>query len=194
MPFEVVSSEVVTGTEVSDAQLVVAALHDPERFAQLYDRYADRVFRYALSRTSSFDAAEDITSETMLAVFERLDAFDADRGAFTTWVFTIASRRIADHQRNRWRAIKHAVDTRRRRQVTADDEMFAAVARTETRICLLNAVARLPGDQRELVALRYAAELTSVEIADILGISSSAVRMRLTRVIRQLREEVAACR
>ena len=75
--------------ELSDAELVASARRNPDCFAQLYKRYADRVYRYALERTHSASLAADFVSETMIRALEGLDRFNPDRGSFAGWLFAI---------------------------------------------------------------------------------------------------------
>lgn len=86
-----------------DAALVVAALVDRRQFARLYERYADRVYRYALARTASESAADDITSDVMTSALEGLARFDPARGSFAGWLFGIAARQMGERGRQRGR-------------------------------------------------------------------------------------------
>ena len=70
-----------------DAALVAVACRDRREFARLYERYADRLYRYALAQTGSAVAADDIVSETMVAALEGLSRFDSTRGSFAGWLF-----------------------------------------------------------------------------------------------------------
>jgi DNA-directed RNA polymerase specialized sigma24 family protein len=83
----------------SDEALAVAARTDADCFAQLYLRYSNRIYRYALGRTRSTTVADDIVSDTMMSAMEGINGFNPDRGSFASWIFTIAGRRISDHQR-----------------------------------------------------------------------------------------------
>jgi RNA polymerase sigma-70 factor (ECF subfamily) len=92
-----------------DLQLVQASLRDRQLFWRLYERYVDPIYWYALPRTRSAAAADDIVSETMLAAFEHLESFDPQKGSFATWLFVIARRKIIDQQRAHrrfWRYVR----------------------------------------------------------------------------------------
>lgn len=144
--------------EPGDAVLVEIARRDPQGFAALYERYADRIYRYALERTRSSTLAADIVSDTMLRALEGLDGFDPTRGSFAGWLFTIARNRLRDHQR---------ADRRLRRALarlwsppTHADPLSTVVARDEaTRVRA--ALARLSSDDRDILLLRYSAGLFS---------------------------------
>lgn len=166
----------------SDEDLVAAALVQPAVFERLYERYADRLYRYALSRTGSGTAADDIVAETMVAALEHLERFDPAKGNFATWLFTIAGRRIADRGRARgrlWRYLR-----RRPEQTLVDDDPLDAVIRSDDRARVRAAVNRLSESHREIILLRYVADLP------ILGTTEGAVKMRLQRALRNLANDL----
>ena len=172
----------------TDEELAEAARADARYFELLYDRYADRLYRYALSRTGSPTIADDIVSEAVVTALERLEQFDPERGAFRSWLFTITSSKIADHRRRHrrfWRAIN-----RRWRPDPPGDSAFELALRGDERSRVHRAVERLSEPNREVVTLRFVADLPIAAIAGTLGISEGAVKMRLSRALRQLAEDL----
>lgn len=176
-----------------DQQLVAAALHDAARFEDIYQYYAHRIYRYALSRVRSIPDAEDLTSATMLAAFESLGRYDPARGRLGSWLFTIAVRRIADYERERSRRTTMWRHLTINSTIGEPDTLAAGVEHSEAMEYLQSCIAKLPVDDRQILLLRYAGNLTSPEIGEVLRMSDSAVRMRLMRIIRRLREELARC-
>ena len=157
-------------------------------FEQLYLRYADRIFRFVVGQTGSTSLAEDIAGETMIAAFENLHRFDPDLGSFAAWLFTIARRRTVDEQRRLsrvWRALRrHEVEA------THEEDTLSRILRSERASDLRAAVSRLPVRDREIVLLRYVAELSSGEIGEMLALSPGAVRVRLHRALRRLSKDL----
>ena len=167
-----------------DAALVAAAVHDARAFAPLYERYANRLYRYALAHTRSATVAEDIVGDTLAAVLEQLHTFDPDRGAFAAWVFSIARRRVVDHYRRQHLLSQAHLS---RIQVVEDEpDTLETVVERDEALRVRAVVNALPAADRDLVLLRYSADLNSTEIAAMLGITSGAVRMRLQRIRQQL--------
>lgn len=122
------------------------------------------------------------------AALEGLHQFDSERGSFAAWLFTIASRRVIDRARSRGRSWRAA-----RRSWThseAVEDAATTVQRREDARRVHQALSTLPEPDRELVLLRYSAELTSRQIGEIVGISPGSVRMRLSRLLDRLAIEL----
>jgi len=168
----------------SDAVLVACALRERHRFGALYERYADRLYRYALQRCATPEEADDVVSDTMLAALETLERYDPRRGSFAAWLFTIAARRAADQHRGRAR-FRRAL-SRRRHDPPPADETSEAVLRRADYHAVRAGLAQLSDADRELLLLRYAAELTAREIGEILHITEANVRVRLQRARQRL--------
>ncbi|HEX5164319.1 MAG TPA: sigma-70 family RNA polymerase sigma factor [Thermomicrobiales bacterium] len=178
--------------EPADDALVLAARHDRQAFSPLYERYATRVYRYARARTGSETAAEDILSETMLGALEALDRYNPRRGSFASWLFTIATRRIIDRQRrdSRFRTLLE----RAWEPAGTQEDTLTTLVRSDEAARLRAKLAQLPDRDRELILLRYSAELTSAEIGQVAGMSAGAVRIRLMRLLDQLANDLGDVR
>ena len=173
---------------ISDEELALAARVDARRFETLYERYAERLYRYAASRTGSPEAAADIVSQTMLAALEGLERFEPARGSFAAWLFTIAGRRIADRHRAHRRLLRY-LRARWRPDPPAEDPLDQ-IDRDAERALVRAAVRRLSDTHREVILLRHVAELPIAEIAATLNISEGAVKMRLNRARKHLADDL----
>lgn len=175
---------------------IAAAIEHRAAFAPLYRRYAPRVFGYCLRRIGDRDRAEDATSHIFLRALNGLRTFRPDPGTpavtFRAWLFTIAHHVVADvYRRERHHASFDHPDREGQRIIsqlpdparTPDD---LVVARDDARR-LHAMLATLPERQRRVVELRLAG-LTMPEIAQILGISLSAVKSAQFRAYRTLRD------
>jgi RNA polymerase sigma-70 factor (ECF subfamily) len=178
--------------EPADELLVQATLRDRQAFGKLYERYAARVYRYARMRTGSDTTAEDILSETMLGALEALDRYNPRRGSFASWLFTIATRRIIDRQRrdSRFRTLLE----RAWEPAGSQEDTLTTLVRSDDAARLRAKLAQLPDRDRELILLRYSAELTSAEIGQVAGMSAGAVRIRLMRLLDQLANDLGDVR
>ena len=88
------------GADVDDAALAARAATDRAAFGLLYDRYAERVFRYCYRRLGNREAAEDATSQVFLKALVSLPNY-RETGTFAGWLFAIAFSTTVDLERRR---------------------------------------------------------------------------------------------
>ncbi len=157
----------------------------------LYQRHARAVLGYLCRRLPSLTEAEDILADVF---FTALQASAQGRTPDLPWLLTVARRRAADFYRTKKRRgglLDYGLEHEEVEAWPAgqqDDPEWRALHAEELRT-LAALVARLPEDQRDALALRFAAELPSAQIAVVLGKSDEATRMLLSRAMRRLREE-----
>jgi RNA polymerase sigma-70 factor (ECF subfamily) len=123
-----------------------------------------------------------------MSAMEGINGFNPDRGSFASWIFTIASRRIADRDRKSrqlWRFL-----ARRGHHEEHDDDALTTTLRLERRDDVRRAINRLSDQHQQVVLLRYVAELPIATISEILEISEGAVKMRLQRALKRLAVEL----
>ncbi len=181
-----------------DRPLVEAAIRDPARFEALYRRYVAQVYSFAFYELGNHHAAEDATARTFLSALANLSKFDErarpedGEGAstFKVWLFQIARNGIANERR-----------TARRNPVTILQEPVAAmiadplnveedaVLRDEASVAW-KAVGRLPSDRRRALVLRFVNELSTAEIAGVMGRSEGAIRVLLHRGLRTVARDL----
>ena len=174
-------------TMSDDTALALRALTDPAAFGMLYDRYLDRMYAYLRARTSSAEDAADLTQQVFLRAFDALDQYRPRRASFATWLFRIARNTATDAYRRQksavaWDFLPAAL------QPIAGDDPEASALRQETRDRLRLVLGACDARTREVLALRYGADLSVAEIAAIVGKSEAAVKKQLTRALRALKE------
>ena len=178
-----------------DRPLVEAAQREPARFDALYRRYLARVYSYAYYELGDHHAAEDATEATFVSALTNLGRFEerarpADgEGAstFRVWLFQIARNEIAgERRRARRRPVEPIGET-----VVIDpvDVEAAAVRRDEARAAW-QALGRLPGERRQAMVLRFVDELSTAEIAGVLGCSEGAVRVLIHRALKSMARDL----
>lgn len=155
--------------------------------AALYELHARAVLGYLCARLPTLDDAEDTLAEVFLAV---LAECAAGQTPGIGWLLTVARRRVADFYRRRHATQALTTATAARLEVSGDGPEDAALRAEAVREALAR-VAALPDDQRDALALRFAAGLRAPQIAVILGKSDEATRALLSRALRRLRKELA---
>lgn len=99
---------------LSDAALARQTLEHPDAFAELYQRYRMRVYRYLRARLPNDEDAADVTQQVFVSAFGRLRQYRAARASFATWLLAIARHAATDFQRRHrsmagWADVGHAV-------------------------------------------------------------------------------------
>lgn len=166
------------------AALVARAQRDPAEFVTLYDRYVQSVYRYHFSRVGNAPDAQDLTAQTFLAALEALPRY-RHRGYFAAWLFRIARSQRGTFFRSRSRE----TDSEPAEAAPAPGDALAALVERAPLRALLRA---LDDDERELLNLRYAADLKFGEIADLLGRNEAAVKKALYRLLARLQAQLEA--
>jgi RNA polymerase sigma-70 factor, ECF subfamily len=140
-----------------------------------------RVYAYVAYCIGDSAEAEDITSETFERALRYRNSFDSRLGDAAGWLVGIARRCIADAARPR-------------RELPTDNPAERVIEGHEDdavrRIQLRAAVADLDERERELVALRYGADLTARQIGELLDMKTNAVEVALHRTLARLRREL----
>lgn len=167
----------------ADAALARQARSDPAAFGELYERYYARVFRYVYHRVGSVTEAEDLTAVVFMKALEALPGFRPRHNGFAPWLFRITRNSVVDHYRRR--RSQTALDVIEHE--AADHDPVGEVLGLERRDELRALVEQLSSDQRDVVLLRYAADLSFSEIAATLNKNEPAIRMLLHRGLRKLK-------
>jgi RNA polymerase sigma factor (sigma-70 family) len=175
----------------ADAAVVRRSLSDPEAFAELFDRHADEIHRYAAWRLGG-DGAEDVLAETFAVAFQHRRRYDLTRPDARPWLYGIATNLVARHRRSEARRLRALA----REAPPLDAEPMAdrvasqLTARAECRHAAA-ALAGMPARLRDVVILYAWAELDYEEIAHALGVPVGTVRSRLNRARAKLQKAVS---
>lgn len=156
-------------------------------FADVAEVCLDPVFRFLGHMVGDRHLADDLTADTFERALRAWPSYDPERGTPVMWLVGIARRLALDHFRS---------ERRRRERETrwaATEPTFADPPAGPRGLspALRTALASLPADERELVALRVVLGFDTRETAAIVGSTPSAVSTRLHRTMTRLRTEVA---
>jgi RNA polymerase sigma-70 factor (ECF subfamily) len=176
------------------ATLARARAGDEGAWGTLYDDLSGPLLGFLRGRGAP--DPEDQLGETFLQVARNLTGFEGDEAGFRSWVFTIAHRRLVDALRQRSRRpvsvladehLEPLIDAVER----APDEIAVAVERIAQSGLLEQLLAHLTDDQREVLVLRFAADLDATSVGQLTGRSTNAVAAITGRALARLREVVA---
>lgn len=158
---------------------------DAAAFGELYDHYVDVVFRYVLFRLGDRSLAEDVTSETFLRAFRRINTVSYQGRDVGAWFVTIARNIVLDHvksSRFRLEVSTADPDDGKAVEVGPETQVLANIAHAE----LLRCVEQLGDDQRECIVLRFLQGLSVAETAEIMNRNAGAIKALQHRAVRRL--------
>jgi RNA polymerase sigma factor (sigma-70 family) len=160
---------------------------DSDELRRVYRDHVDAVFAF-FSYSVSRPVAEDLTSATFERVIRAWKSYDARKAGVRTWVLTIARNQLTDHYRRSSHRNARSIDEEPAllEGLAADDAVAQIADRDAFRAMLSGSGDR----EREVLALRYGADLSANEVAELLGLSSANVHQIASRGLRRLREEL----
>ncbi len=163
----------------TDAELISRILAgEREQYAHLVGRYQGVLYRHALGMVLQPDAAADLVQDTFIKAYTSL-AQCQDPARFRAWIFRILSNRCRDHLKNRR---QHTVPLEEDTALTLSrDDPGLGVEQRELREAVTLALAQLPETQREAFLLKHVEGRSYEEIAELLEVSVSALKMRVHR-------------
>lgn len=147
---------------------------DSSAFEKLYLRHKDGLYNFILRSLAQTATAEEIAQDVWMVVVDGASDFKPGKAAFRTWLYRIASNKVADFYRRKVNQSSAELDT--------NEEQFAASQLSlEDRVLLqqlLSALAELPDEQRLTFALQQEG-FSHREIADMTGVGGETVKSRL---------------
>jgi RNA polymerase sigma factor (sigma-70 family) len=156
-----------------------------EDFERLYEEHSQPLFGFLVYRTGNRALAEDVLSEAFERVLRARRRFDPGKASEKTWLYSIALNCLRDQGRRK-AAEGRALERAGERGGNAPDPPDL-----ESRDELYRALDVLGPGERELIALRYGADLTVPEIAKVTNERLTTVEARIYRALRKLREELS---
>ena len=146
-----------------------------EQQEQIYLAYHGKVMGYLCARINRRAEAEDLCSEVFEKIFMRYDQYDESKSSVSTWVFTITRNTLIDH----FRRVKP--------QEELDENLLANESLEE----LAAALKRMPEELRDLIVLRYYDNKPLTEVADLMGLSYGAVKLRHQKALGILKKALS---
>lgn len=155
---------------------------------QLFDVYHDRIYRYVLRMVKNPAEAEDLTQDTFLRAYRGHESL-RDPQAVRGWLYRIATHACLDRLRQRKPQV--SIDSeegadRVNAVVTKSPSGLEITERKETSACVQRCLDFLPDSYRAVILLHEAHSLTAAEIAELLGVTVTTVKIRLHRARRKL--------
>jgi RNA polymerase sigma-70 factor (ECF subfamily) len=178
------------GSATSDEELGRAlAAADLDALGLVYDRYGSIAYSVAVRVLGDPGLAEDIVQESFLKLWNHAASFDASRGSLRSWLLTLVRNQAIDQLRGRASHERREVDLARAETMLAAGpgadpwrELSVAVERE----AVGKALARLPFEQKQAIALAYYGGYTQREIAEMSKVPISTIKGRMRLALEKL--------
>lgn len=170
---------------VAEADEILLAQSDPKAFEPLYVRYFERISIFVYHRVEDKDVTFDITSTVFYKALDNLPKYKNKGFPFSAWLYRIAFNEIQQHYRRTKSQPVLSLNTKgicelienlpKNNYPINDEELFGAIE-------------LLKDDEVELINMRYFENRSFKEIADILEMGESACKMKLYRILEQIKK------
>jgi RNA polymerase sigma-70 factor (ECF subfamily) len=163
-----------------------ARQYDAQALAEIYDLYAEPIYRYLYRTLGNAACAEDLTGDVFLRLLQVLTTSRAPRDKLQGWLYRVAHNLAMDWFRHKG---KNATVTLQEELAgEASSSPSRQVERWEMEERLRTAVRQLTRDQQQVVLLRFGEGLTAARVGQLLGKSEGAVKILQHRAVKRLRK------
>jgi RNA polymerase sigma-70 factor, ECF subfamily len=163
---------------------------DTQAFAQLYEAYFDRIYRYIALRVRNEMEAEDITQQVFMKVLQSISSYKSQGVPFSSWVYRIAHNQVIDFLRQQNKKATVDIDGLPIPD-TGDDPQHIMEQQIDIDD-MKKATQKLTAAQQEVLSLRFAGELSIAQCAQIMGKSEGAIKALQHSAVLSLRKALAA--
>lgn len=172
---------------LNDIQLAQRSRFDSDAFAELYQRYVKRVYRYHMAHVGNIKDAEDLTSQTFIAALESIGSFRGT-GSFTAWIFGIAANKKAMF----FRSVKPQVELDEALHVSNPKLAADFAANQHTRLdSITRALKQISPDRANAITLIFFGGLSNTEASHVMRKSEASIKMLVSRGLQDLRERTS---
>ena len=161
---------------------------DDGALTDVYDQFSSFVYGLAQRVIGDPRAAEDVTQDVFVSVWERPESFEPSRGSLRTWLGMLAHRRAVDHVRREEARRRRSQREASQPSTTPDVEEMAIALVTAERV--RTALDLLPEDQRRAIQLAYFGGKTYRQVAEVLGIPEGTAKSRLRLGLRRIADSL----
>lgn len=164
---------------------------DREALGELYDRYASVAMAVAVRVVTDRELAEDLVHDAYVAVWQKIDRFDASRGSLRAWLLTIVRNRAIDRLRGTRPSIEVGEADQQSLLRTGPNPTWETALQQRSASELRQAMESLPQEQRQAVELAYFGGRTYREIAQLTGVPQGTANGRLRLALAKLRDSLS---
>lgn len=188
LPVREKEPKVIAMSEFSELELLKRIQAGSEdALLSLHTRYANLVYSVAFRVLSDQMAAEEVTQDTFLRLWNKSYTYDPEKGRFTTWLLTVTRRLAIDSLRQRKRREPQSGMVFIDEDPGLWENVLSVDGGNDLRRTLQSVLNQLPGEQRDLIELVYFYGMSHNDIAETLGLPLGTVKTRIRLGMQKLR-------
>ena len=178
-------------SQVGDEESTARGLQnrDPEVWAEVYEKYFSRVYRYIAVRVGDKIDAEDLAGQVFLKALESISSFKWRGVPIAAWLFRIAHNQVIDYRRTSKAKFQSPL---KESLINGDADPVLEAERSLDINQVVQAVGQLSQAQRNVIELRFAGGLSTAEVAKVLGKSQGAVKVLQHNALIALRKRLSS--
>jgi len=163
---------------------------DRAAYGELYQRYVEKIYRYIYFKVGGRDETEDLTSQTFLKAWDAIGDYEWRNHPFGAWLFRIAHNLVVDYHRAKKETVglddaTPQLEGRTSKDALRPEQVLGEMITMER---VRRAIGRLTEEQQQVLILRFFDELSTGEVATIMGKNSGAIRGLQFRALSALRD------
>lgn len=171
--------------EELEALVIKSQNGDKEAYGKIYNIFLKRIYRFIYYQIRDHETAQDITQTTFIKTWKSISSFSFDKGSFESFLFKIAKNLTIDHFRK-----KKNVSFEVTGDIASKEDIEEIVTRDEESETVRLAISKLEKVDKQIIILRYFEELPTLDIAEIVGIRDGALRVRIHRILKKLKDHM----
>jgi RNA polymerase sigma-70 factor, ECF subfamily len=161
---------------LQDEELLVqrAQQQDSEALTRIYEAYFDKIYRYLVVRVRNEIEAEDLTQQVFMKVLQSISSYKSKGVPFSSWIYRIAHNQMVDFMRQQNK--KATVDIEGLQLPDNADDPQQVIEQQVDVEEVKKATQKLTAAQQEVLSLRFTAEMSIAQCAEIMGKSEGAIK------------------
>lgn len=166
-----------------------ASAHDPEAFAELYNAYVDKIYKYIYYKVGNEQDAEDLCEQTFMKAWEAIGRYTWYGHPFSSWLYKLAHNLVVDHYRTRrdTTPLNNIISTSA--EPADPHNLYHQTLDADE---LVGAIGQLTSEQRQVIALKFIEGYDNSEISQMMNKKESAIRALQYRALHSLQNILAA--
>jgi len=179
---------VSAGVQEQEVREIEAARKDPKKFAVLYDRYYEQIFRFVYQRVDDRDIALDTTQQVFLKALSGLSKYEYRGVPFSSWLYRVALNEVTElfRKNEKYRTVNIESATV---YVIFDEIEEKPLDKYYDK--MIDTISRLPEDELQLIEMRFFEKRSFREIGQIENITENNAKVRLYRILEKVKKLIA---